>query len=118
MSSVISGTKEIMKAMNINSTVTELNLSDNKFGDDLTLISYVCTVIENEKSPLFMFDIKYNEIGEEGISKLMESIGKLKKTKIDVTDRFKKETSTALATLLKGIKKPKKKKATKKKTKK
>lgn len=96
-----------MKAMSINTSLVELNLSDNKFGEQEPLISTICEVLKNPTTNLFMIDLKYNDIGELGVNKLIEAIKTLKKTKIDVTDRFKKETSDELNALLKGIK-PKK----------
>lgn len=105
---MISGCCELMKAMDINTTVTELNLSDNKFGEGVNMISMMCKVIENPASPLFMLDLRYNQIGNEGVTRLMDAIKVNKKTKIDITDRFTKEISTELNALLKGIKKPKK----------
>lgn len=99
-----------MKAMTINTSLVELNLSDNKFGEQDQLISTVCEVLKNPTTNLFMIDLKYNDIGEEGVNRLIEAIKTQKKTKIDVTDRFKKETSDELNALLKGIKQKKGKK--------
>jgi hypothetical protein len=99
-----------MKAMTINTSLVELNLSDNKFGEQDQLISTVCEVLKDSPTNLFMIDLKYNDIGELGVSRLIEAIKTHKKTKIDVTDRFKKETSDELNALLKGIKQKKGKK--------
>ena len=104
------GALEIMKAMTINTTVEELNLSDNKFGEQDPLISTICEVLKNPTTNLFMLDLKYNDIGELGANRLIEAIKTYKKSKIDVTDRFKKETSDELNALLKGIKQKKGKK--------
>lgn len=97
--------------MGINTTIEELNLSDNKFSDDEPVITAISEAIMTTTTNLMMIDLKFNDIKEAGVQKLMEAIKLQKKTKIDVTDRFSKTTSDSLIALMKEIKtkKPKKK---------
>lgn len=101
------GVVEIFKAMAINTTVTELNLSDNKFSDDDNLIGCLCEMLQKNET-LFMCDLKYNDIGEKKAVKILDEMKAKKKTKVDLTDRFSKEVSDEFNAVLKSIK-PKKK---------
>lgn len=106
----ISGILDVLKAMKINQTITELNISDNKFSSDDAITTELCDIFKTTKS-LKMLDMKYNEITEPHVQTMMEAITIEKKTKIDVTDRFSPKTSSELNALMKSIKtkKPKKK---------
>ena len=110
------GVVDIFKAMAINTTITELNLSDNKFSDEDNLISHLCDLLEKNET-LFMLDLKYNDIGESKALKILDSMKLKKKTKVDLTDRFSKEVCDDFNATLKAIK-PKKKSKKKSKKKK
>lgn len=107
----------MLKAAKFNSNLTELNISDNKFTDQKELVDEVCEVLKTPDLALTMIDMKYNEIRDEGISLMMAAINssEVKRTKLDVTDRFTEKTSAEFNALMKSIKvkKPKKKAATK-----
>lgn len=107
----------MLKAAKFNSNLTELNISDNKFTDQKELVDEVCEVLKTPDLALAMIDMKYNEIRDEGISLMMAAINssEVKRTKLDVTDRFSEKTSAEFNALMKSIKvkKPKKKASSK-----
>jgi Ran GTPase-activating protein (RanGAP) involved in mRNA processing and transport len=104
------GVTLIFKAMVINTSLTDLNISDNKFSDESgTTISYMCDMLEKNVT-LFMLDCKYNEIREKAAESIIDTVAKNKKCKVDMTDRFSKSLSDKINLTLKGIKTGKKSK--------
>jgi Ran GTPase-activating protein (RanGAP) involved in mRNA processing and transport len=103
------GIKEVMEAMLINNTVTELNISDNKFSDQEELVTKICEVLKETKS-LQILDLKYNELGDQAGQQIVDVViskvaAKANPTKVDLTDRFKsKELSELFAKTMKAIK--------------
>jgi hypothetical protein len=54
-----------MKAVHINSVLTNLNLADNQFGQKEEVIDNLVLVIK-ENPTIFQIDIKHNGIYEQG----------------------------------------------------
>lgn len=105
------GVGDIFKALRCNSKLTELNLSDNKFSDDNELTNELCQILSGPTpSALKMVDLKYNDVKEENACLIMGAMKVHKKTKIDLTDRFSKETSDEYNAVMKSIKNKKGKK--------
>lgn len=103
-----------MKAMCINTTIKELILADNKFGDENLLMSEICKVLE-ENQTLTQLNLENNEIRQEGAQKMMEVVKETKRTKIALTSRFEEEFCNEFNATMKAVKGKKKKKRKKKK---
>jgi len=112
------GAYNVFRAVEINSTLSHLNLSDNKFGDqDPKLMNKICDVFKNNKS-LGVLELVYNGITEEGAKIFLETIKSApNKTvyKLELNESISKDLITELKALLKkntpkkGKKKKKKK---------
>ena len=105
-----------MKSLEVNSVLTELNVSDNQFGEKNTVIDQICVIIK-ENPTIFFMDLKHNGIYEDGnffskpkigAKKILEACKEKKTTKIEMTDRYPVELSSEINTFMSKIKAKKK----------
>ena len=125
------GIYRLFRACEVNETLSNLNISDNQFGqdeDDHALVDQMCKVFEKTES-LGIVDIRYNGIYDEGKSnpallsllqvlamKQFINVFRLNKNvyKFKVTNRFSEEVSKEFQSLMGKRKAPKKRKGKKK----
>jgi len=96
-----------MKAVHINTVLTDLVLADNQFGQKEEVIDNLVLVIK-ENPVIFMIDIKHNGIYEQGAKKILDACKEKKTTKVEMSLETPAELANEINTFMGKIK-PKKK---------
>lgn len=111
------GMIQLCRVLQINTILDTLDVADNQFGEDPTVMESICTVFK-DNATLGSYNFKYNGITEEGAKILLEAV-KASKIVNDLTlnDGMPKELMKEFADALKKNR-PKKKKGKGKKKKK
>lgn len=112
------GAFQTFRAIEVNTKLKELNFSDNQINDAKPLIDQLVLVIENNPTIAFI-NLSFNGIMQETAERLLTSVKRKMRPKIELTDRFTADFSTEFNQTMAKIKpakdtKKKKKEAAKK----
>lgn len=100
------GAFQIFRALEANSKMKEINMADNQIPDDKILIDQLVSVIENNQV-IFSINMNFNGIMQEAAERILLSIKKKMRPKIELTDRFSQEFVSEYNGVLMKIKPPK-----------
>ena len=81
------GFYQILRALESNSTLVELNISDNSICESVDLVDLLLNVLKNTKS-IQKLNLSYNGIYQQTAEQILKLQRECKKTKIILTDRF------------------------------
>lgn len=101
------GVIKIMRALELNTTLNDIILADNQFGEKKAVIDRICEVLKVHPS-LFQMDLKHNGIYPDGAEQIVAAVKKRMACKVEMSDRFPAELSADIIAVMGKIK-PKKK---------
>jgi len=100
------GSRQILRAVEVNSKLRVLNLTDNQICDEKMLIDQILKTIEKNSS-MYVLTLNHNGFTQETAKQLLDAVKVNMRPKIELTERFDAEFASEFNNVMMKIKMPK-----------